>query len=106
MCNGSCQKTRWFNPIPIEILYKPEVWVNLRVSWWIYIYNGLNGSSFYQVGACLQVKSCYEGWIPHISVGSEIKKLGLVSESWISHIELKLKILKDWFYLYSFKLNK
>jgi hypothetical protein len=40
-------------------------------------------------------RSCYEGWIPHFSVGSENYKLGLVSESWISHIQLKLKILKD-----------
>jgi hypothetical protein len=30
------------------------------VSWWIYIYNGLNESSFYQVGSCLQDESCYE----------------------------------------------
>jgi hypothetical protein len=73
------KKIQWFNPIPIEILYKPEVVVNLSVSWWIlYIYNGLNGSSFYQVGACLQAKSCYEGWIPHISVGSKINKMGIV----------------------------
>jgi hypothetical protein len=75
------KKTHWFNPIPFEILYKPEVVVNLSVSWWIKyicIYNGLNGSSFYQVGACLQAESCYEDWIPHISVGSEINKLGLV----------------------------
>jgi hypothetical protein len=51
----------------------------------------------------------YEDWIPHISVGSEINKLGLVmrvgflisqldlrtiSESWIFHIQLKLNILK------------
>jgi hypothetical protein len=40
----------------------------------IYIYNGLNESSFYQVGACLQAESCHEDWIPHISVGSEINK--------------------------------
>jgi hypothetical protein len=74
------KKTQWLNPIPIEILYKPEVVVNLRCLGGlnICIYNGLNGSSFYQVGACLQVESCYEGWIPHISVGSEINKLGLV----------------------------
>jgi hypothetical protein len=57
------KKTQWFNPIPVEILYKPEVMVNLRVSWWIiYIYNGLNGSSFYQVGVYLQGESCYEGY--------------------------------------------
>ena len=95
-CNGSCQKTQWFNPIPIEILYKPEVVVNLVCFGGlnICIYNGLNGSSLYQVGACLQAKSCYEGWIPHFSVGYESYKLGLVSESWICHIQLKLKILK------------
>jgi hypothetical protein len=73
-------KRHWFNPIPIEILYKLEVVVNLRVSWWIYIYIYIYiyESSFYQVGACLQVESCFEGWIPHISVGSEINKSGLV----------------------------
>ena len=60
----------------------------------IYI-NGLNESSFYEVGVYLQVESCHEDWIPHISVGSEINKLGLVSESSISHIQLKLKILRD-----------
>jgi hypothetical protein len=38
----------------------------------ICIYNGLNESSFYQVGACLQAESCHEDWIPHISVGSKI----------------------------------
>ena len=43
-----------------------------------YIYNGLNESSSYQVGSCLQVESYYEGWITNISVGSEINKLGLV----------------------------
>jgi hypothetical protein len=60
------KKTQWFNPISIEILYKPEVVVNLGVSWWIiYIYNG---SSFYQIGSYLQVESCYEGWIPYILV--------------------------------------
>ena len=65
-----CQKTHWFNIIPIQILYKLEMCSEKSVSWWIYIYiyNGLNESSFYHVGACLQVESCYEGWIPHISV--------------------------------------
>ena len=43
-----------------------------------YIYNVLNESSFYQVGACLQDESFQEDWIPHISVGSEINKIGLV----------------------------
>ena len=38
--------------------------------------NGLNESSLYQVGACLQVESCHKDWIPHISVGSKINKLG------------------------------
>jgi hypothetical protein len=51
-----------------------------------YIYNGLNEISFYQVGVNLQDESCYAGWIPHISVGSEKYNLGLVSESWISLI--------------------
>jgi hypothetical protein len=43
----------------------------------IYIYNGLNESSFHQVGACLQAESCHEDCIPHISVGYEINKMGL-----------------------------
>jgi hypothetical protein len=73
------KNTQWLNPIPIEILYKPKVVVNLMFLFGlnICIYNGLNGSSFYQVGACLQVESCYEGWIPHILVGSKINKMGL-----------------------------
>ena len=45
---------------------------------YIFIYNELNEGSFYQVGSCLEVESCYEGWIPHISVGSEINKMVLV----------------------------
>ena len=138
------KKTHWFNPILFEILYKPEVLVNLIVSWWIKsicIYNGLNESSFYQVGAYLQVGSCmrirfitsqldlrptswdllwgldsshlswmwdqqdgtcYEGWIPHFSVGSENYKLGLVTKSWVSHNCLNMKFDL----IYSFKLNK
>jgi hypothetical protein len=67
---------------------------------YIFIYNGLNEGSFYQVGACLQVGfcmrigfltsqldlrsqvgTCYEGWIPHFSVGYENYKMGLVTES-------------------------
>ena len=45
---------------------------------YIYIYDGLNGSSFYHVGACLQDESFHEDWIPHISFVSEINKLGLI----------------------------
>jgi hypothetical protein len=32
--------------------------------------------------------------------------MGIVSESCISHIQLKSEILKDLFYMYSYKLNK
>ena len=80
---------------------------------YIFIYNGLNEDSFYQVGSYLQDGSCmrigfltsqldlistswdcYEGWIPHFSVGSENYKPGLVTKSWVSHSFLKLKIFK------------
>ena len=58
---------------------------------YIYIYNGLNEISFYQVGACLQDESCYEDWIPHISVGSEINKMGLIMRDGflISQLDLR-----------------
>ena len=64
----------------VEILYKQKNMVKIKClsGLNICIYNGLNGSSFYQVSVCLQVESCYEGWILHISIGSEINKLGLV----------------------------
>jgi hypothetical protein len=44
----------------------------------IYIYIYIYISSLYQVGAYLQAESCDEDLIPHISVGYEINKLGLV----------------------------
>jgi hypothetical protein len=74
------QKTQCFKFTPVGRLYKQERMVRRECLGGlnIFIYNGLNGSSFYQVGACLQAESCYEGWIPHISVGSEINKMGLV----------------------------
>jgi hypothetical protein len=53
---------------------------------YIYIYDGLNESSFYHVGTCLEAESFHEDWILDISVGSENYKLGILSESWISHI--------------------
>jgi hypothetical protein len=91
------QKMQWFKFTPVGRLYKQERTVRRRCLGGlnICIYNGLNGSSFYQVGACLQVESCYEDLIPHISIRSKNYKLGLISEIWISHIQLKLKILKD-----------
>jgi hypothetical protein len=54
-------------------IQREEVCLGGYIYIYIYIY-GLNESSFYQVGACLQVESCHEDWIPHISVGSEINK--------------------------------
>jgi hypothetical protein len=42
---------------------------------YIFIYNGLNESSFYQVGACLQVGSC-------MRIGFLTSQLDLRSTSW------------------------
>jgi hypothetical protein len=50
------------NSSPVGRLYKQEVMVRRVVvkfvEIYIFIYNGLNKISFYQVGACLQVGSC------------------------------------------------
>jgi hypothetical protein len=42
---------------------------------YIFIYNGLNEGSFYQVGACLQVGSC-------MRIGFLTSQLDLRSTSW------------------------
>jgi hypothetical protein len=79
---------------PFKWLYKQNLVLEKDVSRWIkYKYNKLNEKFILcQVGACLQVGSCYEGWIPHFLVGYENYKLGLVYESWISLIELDRRI--------------
>jgi hypothetical protein len=87
------QKTQCFKFTPVGRLYKQETMV-IRVCLGglnIFIYNGLNGSSFYWVGSCLQDESCYEGWIPHIFVGSEITTLRIVMRVGflISQLDLK-----------------
>jgi hypothetical protein len=45
----------------------------------------------YQVGVCLQVESCHEDWIPHISVGSKINKSSIVMRVGflISHLDMR-----------------
>ena len=57
-----CQKTQWFKFTLVGRLYKQKEWwkesVVEFVEVYIFIYNGLNEDSFYQVGPCLQVGSC------------------------------------------------
>ena len=61
-CNGSNKGTSCFKLIPIGRLYKQRSMVNKDVvefvEVYIFIYNGLNEGSFYQVGTCLQAGSC------------------------------------------------
>ena len=56
------QKMQWFKFRPVGRLYKQGIMMRRSVvefvEVYIFIYNGLNESSFYQVGACLQSGSC------------------------------------------------
>jgi hypothetical protein len=73
------QKTQSFKFTPIGRLYKQRSMVNKSVvefvEVYIFIYNGLNEGSFYQVGACLQVGSC-------MRIGFLTSQLDLRSTSW------------------------
>jgi hypothetical protein len=64
---------------PVGRLYKQKGMVRRSVvefvEVYIFIYNGLNESSFYQVGACLQVESCMQ-------IGFPTSQLDLRSTSW------------------------
>jgi hypothetical protein len=73
------QKMQSFKFTPIGRLYKQRSMVNKRVvefvEVYIFIYNGLNEGSFYQVGSCLQVGSC-------MRIGFLTSQLDLRSTSW------------------------
>jgi hypothetical protein len=76
------QKTQCFKLTPVGRLYKQEIMVRRSVvefvEVYIFIYNGLNESSFYQVGVCLQVGSCM--------------RIGFLNLSWISQVGSCMRI--------------
>jgi hypothetical protein len=73
------QKTQSFKFTPIARIYKQRSMVNKNevefVEVYIFIYNGLNEGSFYQVGSCLQVGSC-------MRIGFLTSQLDMRSTSW------------------------
>ena len=103
-------KEVWWTKLVVELV---EVYIFIIMDWMkvhsimlVHVYKlGLvwgMGSSHLSWIWDQQVGTCYEGWIPHFSIGSENYNMGFVTKSWISHNCLKLKIDL----MYSFKWNK